>query len=112
MEVMGAGKHDEIFALTSHVPHFLTYAMMEMMAKHHPDLPGVLNYTGGGFKDFIRIAKSDPDMWSDIALNNKEPILSWLRNYQSTLDGMIKLIESDNQPEIRQVISRSQRNLM
>lgn len=112
VEMMDMSHHDEMFALTSHLPHMLTYAMMETMHNNCEDITDALQYTGGGFKDFIRIAKSDPTMWSDIAIGNKKPLLKWMKLYQQTLTEMIDSVESDDKDSLYEVIERSKNNLM
>lgn len=112
VEIMDADKHDETFALTSHLPHLLAYATMETINNNHPDIQNVLHYTGGGFKDFIRIAKSDPTMWSDITMSNREHILKWMKLYQVTLNDMINVIESEDKDALFDIISKSNNNLI
>lgn len=84
--------HDEVLAATSHLPHFLAYALVDMLHEHE-ELGNVFQFTAGGFKDFTRIASSDATMWRDIALNNKQAILKWLQNYQDELSKLSGLIE-------------------
>lgn len=111
VEHMEMKEHDDMFALTSHLPHMLTYAMMETMHLNCRDIGEALHHTGGGFKDFIRIAKSDPTMWSDIAIGNKEPLLKWMKLYKESLEEMIELVENDSRHSLFAVIERSKNNL-
>lgn len=111
VEMMDMKEHDDMFALTSHLPHILTYATMEMMHIHCDDIADALHHTGGGFKDFIRIAKSDPTMWSDIAIGNKKPLLKWMKLYKETLEEMIELVELDAKLCLFDIIERSKNNL-
>ena len=73
---MEAGVHDRIFAVISHLPHVVAYALVNAAAAADGDHPGLLGYTGGGFRDFTRIAASHPAMWRDICLDNRKEILS------------------------------------
>lgn len=95
VEIMSAGFHDEVFAATSHLPHLLAFALVEML-NEHPELGNVFKYTAGGFRDFSRIASSDPTMWRDISIYNNQAIAKWLCEYRDYLDGMIPLIENQN----------------
>lgn len=91
VEQMAAKKHDEIFALSSHLPHILAFSFVNYMAQHND----AKNWTGGGFKDFTRIASSDSTMWSDICNTNKEEILKHLNNYQNELTQLSKFIKDN-----------------
>ena len=68
-------EHDSIFGLISHLPHLLSYALVEMIEKRGDD---GLRYAAGGFRDFTRIAGSHPDMWRDIFLSNADEVLAAL----------------------------------
>jgi prephenate dehydrogenase len=68
--------HDRILAVISHLPHVVAYALVNAAAAADGDCSGLLGYTGGGFRDFTRIAASHPAMWRDICLDNREEILS------------------------------------
>lgn len=82
VEMMDATRHDALMAFTSHMPHVLAYAMVECMAAGKPE--GFV-YAGGGFRDFTRIAASDPVMWRDICLNNRSALLAALDRFESSL---------------------------
>ena len=78
--------HDRILAITSHLPHLIAYTIVGTA----DDLGGhlnaeVLKYAAGGFRDFTRIAASDPTMWRDIFVNNKEAVLEVLQRFQEDL---------------------------
>lgn len=93
VESMSAQQHDEIFAATSHLPHVLAFALVDML-NNSPELGNVFSYTAGGFRDFTRIASSDATMWRDIALTNSDAIAKWLKQYQQTLTEITRLVES------------------
>lgn len=76
VETMEADVHDRIFAVISHLPHVVAYALVNAAAAADGDHPGLLGFTGGGFRDFTRIAASHPAMWRDICLDNRKEILS------------------------------------
>ncbi|WP_319379632.1 prephenate dehydrogenase/arogenate dehydrogenase family protein [Thiomicrorhabdus sp.] len=92
VERMSPQFHDEVFAATSHLPHLLAFALVEML-NEHPELGNVFKYTAGGFRDFTRIASSDAVMWRDISLHNHAAIAKWLQEYRDYLDGMINLVQ-------------------
>lgn len=88
--VMDPVKHDELMAVISHVPHLLSFTSMGLAA----DLPIHRGLLGAGFRDFTRIAASDPVMWRDIFLDNRERILELLDDYVRELGAIRDLIDS------------------
>jgi len=78
---MAVEHHDVVLAATSHLPHLLAFNLVGMLAQGD-DVDEVLRYAAGGFKDFSRIASSDPVMWRDICLSNSGAILDLLQQYQ------------------------------
>ncbi len=88
--VMDPVKHDELMAVISHMPHLLSFASMGLAA----DLPIHRGLLGAGFRDFTRIAASDPVMWRDIFLDNRERILELLDDYVRELGAIRDLIDS------------------
>src|SRR4051812_37228500 len=83
---MDPAHHDRILAITSHLPHLIAYTIVGTA----DDLGGhlnseVLKYAAGGFRDFTRIASSDPTMWRDVFMNNKEAVLEVLQRFQEDL---------------------------
>jgi 3-phosphoshikimate 1-carboxyvinyltransferase len=77
-------EHDRVLAATSHLPHLLAYALVECLAASK-DGENIFRYAAGGFKDFTRIASSDPKMWRDIFLSNKKETLKAVDDYVNTL---------------------------
>lgn len=90
---MEPGYHDEVLAATSHLPHLLAFSLVEML-NEHPELGNVFQYTAGGFRDFTRIASSDPVMWRDISVSNSKAIAKWLKSYQQSLAELIVKVEN------------------
>lgn len=95
VEIMNADKHDDLLAMTSHLPHMLAFSLMDYLMSNNPD---ACHYAAGGFKDFSRIASSDALMWRDICINNPEQIVKHIKGYQQGLDKISNLIKT-NQPE-------------
>lgn len=75
VEVMSVEAHDRILAVISHLPHVVAYALVNAAGEYEKEHPGLLDYTGGGFLDFTRIAASHPEMWRDICLDNRTEVL-------------------------------------
>jgi cyclohexadieny/prephenate dehydrogenase len=79
VETMSADHHDLVLAITSHLPHLIAYTIVGTATDLEEHLQGeVIKYSAGGFRDFTRIAASDPVMWRDIFLNNREAVLEVL----------------------------------
>ncbi|HKI50885.1 MAG TPA: prephenate dehydrogenase/arogenate dehydrogenase family protein, partial [Geothermobacteraceae bacterium] len=76
--VMEADKHDRILAAISHLPHMVAYALVNAVGSYDRFEENILEYSAGGFRDFTRIASSDPTMWRDIAQTNQEALLEMI----------------------------------
>ena len=86
VEVMSAQHHDLMLAITSHVPHLIAYNIVGTAADMEEVTQSeVIKFSAGGFRDFTRIAASDPTMWRDVFLNNKEAVLEVLGRFQEDL---------------------------
>ena len=80
VEIMDAHHHDLVLAVTSHVPHLIAYSIVGTASDLEEVTRGeVIKYSAGGFRDFTRIAASDPTMWRDVFLNNREAVLEILQ---------------------------------
>lgn len=77
--------HDKVLAATSHLPHMLAYSLVDTLA-HSRVSEDIFRYAAGGFKDFTRIASSDPIMWRDIAIANQAEVLSAIDEFSAGLD--------------------------
>lgn len=82
---MGVRHHDQVLAATSHLPHMLAYTLVESLARMD-DRAEIFRYAAGGFRDFTRIASSDPVMWRDVCLFNREPLLEVIAQFRQDLD--------------------------
>jgi prephenate dehydrogenase len=89
---MPAPEHDRVLAASSHLPHALAYALVDMIVRMD-EHRAVFECAGGGFRDFTRIAASDPTMWRDICLANRVELLGLLRRYQTDIDTLAEAIE-------------------
>jgi prephenate dehydrogenase len=106
VEKMRSDFHDEVFAATSHLPHFLAFNLVDLL-NEHPELGDVFKYTAGGFRDFTRIASSDPVMWRDIGVYNSEAIAKWLRQYQASIANLADLVENQDAEALEKLFSRA-----
>jgi prephenate dehydrogenase len=89
--------HDAIVARISHLPHAVAFALVDTVARYGDE--GFM-YAGGGFRDFTRIAGSDPKMWLDIFATNKKNILSDLKAFRSSIDRLITMVEKSNSAKL------------
>lgn len=103
---MPSDHHDEILAATSHLPHLLAYALVDALARME-DRVEIFRYAAGGFRDFTRIASSDPTMWHDICLANRTAILNILGRFQEDLDRLTLAIREGDSPFIKEVFTRA-----
>ena len=92
VDEMDARHHDLVLAGTSHLPHILAFALVDCLNKVE-DVDEIFKYAAGGFRDFTRIASSDPEMWRDICLSNTDAILAMMQNYQQQIDELKQCIE-------------------
>jgi prephenate dehydrogenase len=95
VSIMDAPQHDKILAATSHLPHLLAFALVDMLG-HQDEESDIFKYAAGGFRDFTRIASSDPTMWADICMANKASILPLIEQLQAELDKISGLLKSDD----------------
>jgi cyclohexadieny/prephenate dehydrogenase len=93
VEVMSAQHHDLVLAITSHVPHLIAYNIVGTAADlEEVTQSEVIKFSAGGFRDFTRIAASDPTMWRDVFLNNKEAVLEMLGRFNEDLAALQRAI--------------------
>jgi prephenate dehydrogenase len=91
---MEPGHHDRIFAEISHLPHMAAYALVHAVGTADVEGENVLSYTAGGFRDFTRIASSDPAMWRDIALMNRDALLKSIDGFSASMAELRRRIEA------------------
>ena len=103
---MDAAHHDEVLAATSHLPHLLAYSLVDALARME-DRVEIFRYAAGGFRDFTRIASSDPTMWHDICLANRQAILDVLARFQDDLDKLTVAIRDGDGAYIHEVFTRA-----
>jgi cyclohexadieny/prephenate dehydrogenase len=93
VEIMDAAHHDLVLAVTSHLPHLIAYNIVGTAADLEEVTQGeVMKYSAGGFRDFTRIAASDPIMWRDVFLTNKDAVLEMLGTFTEDLSKLTRAI--------------------
>lgn len=103
---MSVSEHDAVLAATSHLPHLLAYSLVASLAAS-PRGEAIFRYAAGGFRDFTRIASSDPTMWHDIALANREALLAALDEFNVYLDGLRAAVDRADSAQIMSVFERA-----
>lgn len=98
--------HDAAFAAVSHLPHLLSFAFFSSVFKQ-PAGKDFLSLAGPGFRDFTRIAASDPEVWRDILMSNREEILKQSMRFRHTLDAMEHVIKSGNVEALEDLIRKA-----
>lgn len=91
--LMDVAKHDRVVAAISHLPHMVAYSLVNAVDGYDRFEESILKYSAGGFRDFTRIASSDPLMWRDIALMNREAILEMMEYFSRYLAVLHSLVE-------------------
>ena len=103
---MDAAHHDEVLAATSHIPHVLAFALVDTLGRMQ-ESKEIFKYAAGGFRDFTRIASSDPDMWRDICLHNSDAIIHVLRLFKKELDTLEEAIKDKDSDGIKTILQRA-----
>jgi len=98
--------HDLVLAATSHLPHLLAFNLVGLLAQND-DVDDVLRFAAGGFRDFSRIASSDPVMWRDICLSNDAAILGLLKQYQQQLTEIEQAIQEQDGDYLMDLFQRA-----
>ena len=93
VERLGVEEHDRLLAATSHLPHMLAFGLVDALARA-PEADALFRYAAGGFRDFTRIASSDPVMWRDICVANRAALLEALQAYRDDLDALTEEVRS------------------
>ncbi|KKC35844.1 cyclohexadienyl dehydrogenase [Devosia epidermidihirudinis] len=108
VEIMEAGHHDMVLAITSHIPHLIAYNIvgtaddLETVTKSE-----VIKFSAGGFRDFTRIAASDPVMWRDVFLTNREAVLEMLGRFLSDLSTLQHAVDIGDGPALEAIFTRT-----
>lgn len=108
VEIMDADHHDLVLAVTSHIPHLIAYTIVGTASDlEEVTRSEVIKYSAGGFRDFTRIAASDPVMWRDVFLNNKGAVLEMLGRFTEDLTALQRAIRSGDGETLHELFSRT-----
>ncbi|MEX0954141.1 MAG: prephenate dehydrogenase/arogenate dehydrogenase family protein [Rhizobiaceae bacterium] len=107
-EIMTPEHHDYVLSITSHLPHVAAYSIFHTALKYERETNSdVVKFSAGGFRDFTRIASSNPAMWRDIFLGNKVQVLDILRRFMGDLDEFANAIEAEDGEKLEKLLSTS-----
>ncbi len=108
VEIMTPEHHDIVLAITSHIPHLIAYNIVGTAADvEQVTQSEVIKFSAGGFRDFTRIAASDPVMWRDVFLNNKEAVLEMLGRFSEDLAALQRMIRWDDGEALEALFTRT-----
>lgn len=103
---MSVAYHDEVLAATSHLPHLIAFSLVDTLAGEDENMD-IFRYAAGGFRDFTRIAASDPVMWHDIFLSNRDAVLRVIDHFTQDLDQLRAAIANGDGATLLRVFSRA-----
>jgi len=106
IETLDADLHDRVFAAVSHLPHLAAFALVDELAQR-ADGDTFFRFAASGFRDFTRIAGSSPEMWRDIALANREAVLTELDAYVAALQTLRSAVSAEDADALRAIFSRA-----
>ncbi len=108
VEIMDARHHDMVLAITSHLPHLIAYTIVGTADDlQEVTQSEVIKYSAGGFRDFTRIAASDPVMWRDVFLSNKDAVLEMLQRFSEDLTALQRAIRYNKGDELEALFTRT-----
>lgn len=108
VEIMTPAHHDQVLAITSHLPHLIAYTIVDTAAQLEDHTQKeVIKFSASGFRDFTRIAASDPVMWRDVFLTNKDAVLDILGRFSEDLDRMKAAIEQGDGDLLQETFART-----
>ncbi len=103
---MTASQHDSIFAAVSHLPHLLAFALVDELASRD-NAQQLLDFAASGFRDFTRIAGSNPEMWRDISLANRDALLQEIHAYQNALSKLQESLKNQDATSMQSMFERA-----
>jgi len=103
IEYLSTTTHDELFAITSHLPHLVAYALIGAVKQSDTNIA----FSAGGLKDFTRIAASDPTMWRDIFIANADPILQSIATFEASLNTIRRLIAHKDYAQLFELLKET-----
>ena len=109
VDTMSAEHHDVILAGTSHLPHLLAFGLVDCL-KNLEDIDQIFRFAAGGFRDFTRIASSDPVMWRDICLSNRHQVMAMMKRYRIEMEKIYKALEAGDGEKLREIFERAKKS--
>ena len=100
--------HDKVLAATSHLPHMLAFSLVDTLSKMDAKNE-IFDFAAGGFRDFTRIASSDPDMWRDICLANGDALVEMIKKFVDDLQQLSSAIENNDSGYLKETFSRAKK---
>ncbi|HZH26748.1 MAG TPA: prephenate/arogenate dehydrogenase family protein [Azospirillaceae bacterium] len=108
VETMEAAHHDRVLAITSHLPHLIAYTIVHTATELEESTESeVIKFSAGGFRDFTRIAASDPVMWRDVFLNNREAVLEVIQRFNEDLTALQRAIRWGEGDKLEELFTRT-----
>jgi prephenate dehydrogenase len=104
--LMDVAHHDEVLAATSHLPHMLAFGLVDSLARMREN-DEIFRYAAGGFRDFTRIASSDPVMWRDICIANREPLGAMLERFGDEMKDLAETIRRGDATHLLEIFARA-----
>ncbi len=108
VETMSAEHHDQVLAGTSHLPHLLAFGLVDCL-NNLEDVDEIFRFAAGGFRDFTRIASSDPVMWRDICLSNREAVMAMMKRYFQEMDKMYEALQESDGEKLKDIFVRAKK---
>jgi prephenate dehydrogenase len=105
--LMDMEKHDRVLAAISHLPHMVAYSLVNAVSSYDRNQENILEFSAGGFQNFTRIASSDPVMWRDIALTNRDALLEMMEHFEAFFTELKKDILKGDGESLRDFFARS-----
>ncbi len=98
---MSADEHDKIFAHVSHLPHAVAFSLVDSILQKDSTF---FDYSGGGLRDFTRIAESSPDMWVDIFMSNRDKLIEAIQGFRDSLNNIEQNIADNNRKSLKELL--------
>lgn len=108
VDTMSAAHHDLVLAGTSHLPHLLAFGLVDCL-NNLEDVDEIFRFAAGGFRDFTRIASSDPVMWRDICLSNRDDVMAMMKRYFAEMDKMYDALKTGDGEKLKEIFERAKK---
>ena len=110
VKIMNAEKHDKILAITSHVPHLISYSIVSStLNANNKEKSEIIKFSAGGLRDFTRIAASNPIMWRDVFIHNKKNTSKMIEKFIENLEDLKKAIQNEDGKKLEQIFTKTKK---